>query len=568
MSRRALALSMILSGLISLIFLISASLDGYNRGIRFNEERMEGLRLAFNGAEKSGGGEGLYPRLDELGNRYALYSRDMDLIHTNLHQDTIDAMEGVLDGAGLSPGVHQMEIPYSEGEVAYLEGTRLNGGNYLVVYWEPETIWDYVGDYLPIFLMATVFGGLFIFGVHTHWSQRQKAQTLYLLHSIRKYVKNPEITLDMNAKFKEFEEPLRYETSIIKKDIDRLNSQLSALSDMIVNMEEGVILVGKDRKIININASAVKLVNASIHIHYQYKDLLYLCRDPKFIRSFTEAFQSAKASVKKVDLDDKILRIYFNPVFTEDNEFFGMMMLLIDDTQATMLERQRQEFTSNVTHELKTPLTSIRGYAELMSAQAMDSETQQRFAGIILEESGKLFDLIDAVISMSRVDEKNRIEEYILVDIRSMTEEIFSGNQQEIAKKQLSVNIDAPIPAKLYTHPTLIREVLSNLVDNAIAYNRQGGRIHVKIEDQKDSFTISIADTGIGISYDDQRRVFERFYMVDPARTINKQSTGLGLAIVKHNVESLRGTISLESQIREGSTFVLTFPKNGISFSQ
>lgn len=150
------------------------------------------------------------------------------------------------------------------------------------------------------------------------------------------------------------------------------------------------------------------------------------------------------------------------------------------------------------------------------------------------------------------------------MDIEGLLAEIIAHFAPEIKHKELHVDLKPGKDNRLYTHPVLMKELLTNLVDNAIAYNVEGGSVTITINDgDENDFILTIEDTGIGISYDDQRRIFERFYMVDKSRSYNEKSTGLGLAIVKHNVENLKGTIDLKSQLNHGSVFTLRFPKSG-----
>ncbi|MFR9297001.1 MAG: sensor histidine kinase, partial [Aedoeadaptatus pacaensis] len=190
---------------------------------------------------------------------------------------------------------------------------------------------------------------------------------------------------------------------------------------------------------------------------------------------------------------------------------------------------------------------------------------REKFLDIIIGESQKLFELINAVIAMSRLEEKNRPEEYRVVDMEALVKDVIKNYEPDAKSKGIHLGFQPDRDNRLYTHPDLMRELIANLVDNAIVYNVDGGNVRIVLDGKADDkFVVTIQDTGIGISYDDQRRIFERFYMVDKSRSYNEKSTGLGLAIVKHNVDSLKGTIDVKSQLHHGSTFRLVFPKKGI----
>ena len=450
-------------------------------------------------------------------------------------------------------------------ETQYIQTTVFEDGGMLVSLMTHDSMMASTFHYLSYTIIATVAGGMALYLFILYRMEREEEEGIFLIQNYRRYVQDPEYKLELSPLHKTYEEALKKEAFRERRRLESLTSQLTGLNDMVENMTEGVILVGEDRKIFSINEAAVKLLNASLYINFQGKDLLYLCRERNFYDAFSRAFDNQKDDVQKIAMDGVVIKFFFDPIFNDAGNFYGMLILMIDETQQSLAERSRREFTSNVTHELKTPLTSISGYAELLRSGMVAEEDRDKFLDIIIDESKKLFELINAIISMSRLEEKNRPEEYRVVDMEMLVKDVLKSYEPDAAAKDIHLGFQPDRDNRLYTHPDLMRELIGNLVDNAIAYNVKGGNVRIVLDGKDEStFVVTIQDTGIGISYDDQRRIFERFYMADKSRSYNEKSTGLGLAIVKHNVDSLKGTIDVKSQLRHGSTFRLSFPKKGI----
>lgn len=573
MKERIRWFSIVIAFFIVFIFQISVSLESNNRGIRFREEGVEFLADSLEAVHSSDERIGILKRREkhdrDILNIYVSPSEEI-LYSSSFRSKAEKALQYVKENPQLlepkdAKGLYKSGFLNNE----YVEARNYDDGSMFIGVFRAESMVSTALHHFSYTVLAGLVGAFLLYVVLNHFVEQHQEETRYFLQNSKKYVQDPDYKMELKALVKEYEPTLAKEAGELREHLDQLNSRLTGLNDMVDNMMEGVILVGKDRKIISINESAIKLLNASIHINYKGKDLLYLCRAMEFYRAFTHAFDRAKDEIRKIDLDGTIIKFFFDPVFNEKGEFYGMMLLMIDETQQTLAERSRREFTSNVTHELKTPLTSIRGYAELLRTGAVAEADVNRFLDIILDESQKLFELIDAVISMSRLEEKNRIEEYRVTNLELLVREVLRSYQPDFEEKELRVQLRADMDSKLYTHPELMKELITNLVDNATSYNVQGGEINIDLDgSDPEMFKIVIQDTGVGISYDHQKRIFERFYMVDKSRSYNKKSTGLGLAIVKHNVESLKGTIELNSQIHHGTVFVLKFPRNGLSSTQ
>lgn len=276
------------------------------------------------------------------------------------------------------------------------------------------------------------------------------------------------------------------------------------------------------------------------------------------LKAFSKALSKVLKGLTEEDNNwddlDPVLMTYMDDIWLERGE--------IERTLNTYREnvRVRQEFTANVTHELKTPLTSINGYAEMIAQGFVSPEDTKHFAGIILEEGNRLLELIDETLKLSRFDsgyEKVAFEE---IDLYEVALNRIQHYKIPAAESRVSLFIDGE-PAVMYANKRMMIDVISNLVGNAIKYNRRNGAVHLEVYPEDEDIVLICEDTGIGISENDQERVFERFFVVDRNRRKSK-GTGLGLALVKHMVRHHGGTIKLESILGKGSCFTIRLPKH------
>lgn len=568
MNKQIRRFSFLMAFVIAFIFQIAVSLDYHNRGIRFNEKKLEALTAELKEAED---GDSRLRRLHLLDEDYddamVLIDGEGKVLYSNSLSKDTEAMVNYARKSSQRERDSSGWNIYQKGflENRYVQTTVFDDESILVAVMSHDSMMAATFHYLPYTVIATLCGGTALYLLILYRREKEEEEGLFLIQNYRRYLKDPEFKLELSPVHAPYEEAMKKEALREKHRLDSLSSRLTGLIDMVENMTEGVILLGEDRKILSINEAAVKLLNASLYINFQGKDLLYLCRERHFYEAFSRAFDNQKDDVQKIAMDGVVIKFFFDPIFNDAGKFYGMLILMIDETQQSLAERSRREFTSNVTHELKTPLTSISGYAELLRSGMVAEGDRDKFLDIIIGESQKLFELINAVIAMSRLEEKNRPEEYRVVDMEVLVKDVIKSCEPDARSRGIHLGFQPDRDNRLYTHPDLMRELIANLVDNAIVYNVEGGNVRIVLDGKADDkFVVTIQDTGIGISYDDQRRIFERFYMVDKSRSYNEKSTGLGLAIVKHNVDSLKGTIDVKSQLHHGSTFRLVFPKKGI----
>lgn len=560
MNKTVRLLSVLIAFIIALVFQLAASVESNRREWALKEEACDTFQNVLRQEEETR----RVAILKNSGGRESLLYIDKEgrVLFSNVSSEKEEALRKKTSKSSQKEGWQLISETSLEKE--YGQKTNFSDGGHLFMGMKQETMLATNLHFLPYTLLLTMIAATSLFHLWRYATYRDRSQIKQLFRQFRHYVMDHHYQMDLPPQLLDYEAILIDESARLRYRLSSLESQLQGLNDMVGNMTEGVILVGEDKKIITINDSAVKLLNGSIHSQFINKDFDKLCGEGDFHDAFHQIFEKRKGEIRKFEMEGFIIKCFFDPVFNSSGGLYGMLLLLIDETQQSLAERSRREFTSNVTHELKTPLTSISGYAELLRSGMVKEEDRDRFLDIIIKESENLFHLIDTVISFSRLEEKNRAEEYRTVDMERLVAEILAHFAPDIKSKELRVDFDPGKDNRLFTHPVLMRELLSNLVDNAIAYNVEGGAISITIDDKhEDDFILTIEDTGIGISYDDQKRIFERFYMADKSRSYNEKSTGLGLAIVKHNVESLKGTIDLKSQLNHGSVFTLRFPKSG-----
>jgi len=244
----------------------------------------------------------------------------------------------------------------------------------------------------------------------------------------------------------------------------------------------------------------------------------------------------------------------------QNGEITGSIIIFLDITQQVESQKMRRQFTANVTHELKTPLTSILGYSQLISSGIAKPEDVNSFAGIIEKNAQQLLTLIEDIMQISALEE-NGAGDMTEINLRAVADEIVRDLQPVIDEKQLQLNYTAA-DVTITANYKQMGDLFRNLISNAIKYNKPGGSVDVQLGYSADgrNAVFTVADTGIGIAPHHQEKIFQRFYVVDKSRNKNISSTGLGLSIVKHIVTAMGGTVELQSEIGKGSQFTVILP--------
>lgn len=320
------------------------------------------------------------------------------------------------------------------------------------------------------------------------------------------------------------------------------------------NMSEGFLVIDNNFKLLSHNAAALKLLNAEEIC----ENVLELNRTGDFREAVSGAL-GGKRHENTLQLDDRTYNLIANPVF-ERERVIGAVIVIIDVTETAKREMMRREFTANISHELKTPLTSISGFAELMKSGGMDEAIVIDFSSSIYKEAQRLISLVSDIIKISELDGDVSHFEWEKSDLYELAENVISTLKNSAEKKNVSINLIGG-HAGVFGVRQILEEMIYNLCDNAIKYNKDGGTVDIIINTTDMTASISVRDTGIGIPQQQQDRVFERFYRVDKGRSKAEGGTGLGLSIVKHGAACHNAEISLESTVGCGTTVTITFKR-------
>lgn len=323
------------------------------------------------------------------------------------------------------------------------------------------------------------------------------------------------------------------------------------------NMQEGLLVIDSYTMILSGNSSAWKIFQ--VNEPGTGRSVYSLDRNEDF-RKVIETVLEGKHGSTLLHLDNEFVQLIANPV-NRDGKTVGAVLLLMNETEKVQRENLRREFSANVSHELKTPLTSISGFAEIIQDGFVKEEDVKKFAGRIYKEAQRLIQLVEDTIRISQLDEGENPYEWENIDLYSVAKDV-CGNLNEAAKKK---NVHLYIEGERLICRTvrpILEEILYNLCDNGIKYNKDNGIVSILIRDLGNEVQLSVEDNGIGIPREDRKRVFERFYRVDKSHSKEIGGTGLGLSIVKHGVTFLGGTLNLVSEVDKGTEITVTLPKH------
>lgn len=407
----------------------------------------------------------------------------------------------------------------------------------------------FVAEKLPIYLL--IFGVLFIF---TRFISQKLA--IAIIEPLLEYEKKH--VIENVSRFPELNSFLQsVDSKMVAKDneVNDVKREIDTINTIINNMKEGLLILDSKRRILMINSEAVKLLETDKNS--LGKSVLYITRSEELVRSLEQCY-FGEYSEGKIEIQDKYIKFYANPVYYE-NIITGAVLLFIDETQRINAEKIREEFSANVSHELKTPLTSIYGFAELLSQNMVtDEKDRAEIIDRIYDEAKRLLTLIDEIIKISKLESVTQITEEE-VDFKTLATSIYKHFAPIAKEKNIELKIDAD--GKFISNTTMIWELIANLLENAIKYNVENGRVEVEMK-VGNEVEINISDTGIGIADEDLDRIFERFYRAEKSRNKKSGGTGLGLSIVKHIVKNLKGKIDIKSEVGKGTNIHIILPKN------
>ena len=385
-----------------------------------------------------------------------------------------------------------------------------------------------------------------------------------LAHKMSKRIIEPlnKLDLDNPTENEAYEEIAPLLSRIHKQNmkIERKAAELNRRKDefdlITKNMREGLVLLDKNRNILTINSAATAIFATDESC--VGKEFLIINRRHEIISAIEKALTDGHSEIR-TRLGEKEYQFDISRIET-DGETVGAVVLAFDITEQADAERLRREFTANVSHELKTPLQTITGSAELMENGLVKQEDMPRFVGHIREEATRLVTLVDDIIRLSQLDEQSELQKEN-VSLYDIANEACGVLRDSADNKDITLSVSGDI-GNVYGVKHLLFEVIYNLCDNSIKYTPDGGKVEVNISETEKEVALTVSDNGIGIAPQHHARIFERFYRVDKSHSKKSGGTGLGLSIVKHSVQYHGGKIAIQSEENKGTTVTVVLPKS------
>ncbi|MDD6174563.1 MAG: ATP-binding protein [Firmicutes bacterium] len=436
-------------------------------------------------------------------------------------------------------------------ETMYYYALRLSDGRILRVARAAHSFRWVVQSAVPLLLIVCIFMFVLCMVLSSVLTKRILAPVNAMQSHL--YDADPD---DIYEELSPFLAAIRRQQSSLQAQKERLEREKDRITLISENMSEGLILLDTDRNILLINRSAAALLNAKPG-DYTGRNLLTLTRSLELLQAVEDTAENRSGSIV-LNPGGRYVQVFVSPAMHKEH-VIGSICFVLDITEKTLAEKSRQDFTANISHELKTPMTSISGYAELIENGLAKEEDIPLFAARIRKEAGRLIALINDIIELSQLDEGVSKKEFEPVALQETVQKILAA--LEIPAKKAGVTLSfSGEEATVFANRSMMDELVMNLCDNAVRYNKPGGSVTVSTAPVNGDVVLTVRDTGIGIPEASQSRVFERFYRVDKSRSKASGGTGLGLAIVKHIVELHSGKITLRSTPGEGTEITVTLP--------
>ena len=385
---------------------------------------------------------------------------------------------------------------------------------------------------------------------------------------ISKKVSNKEFHLRLDNSVKgelgELSRNFNFMMETMENTIEEVEYKHLQLTSVLKSISHGILVIDIDGNIILINDEARKMIKSKCIGKEEGKNIKQVIHVEKILNGIEKYIGSKENNCEKLKLEDEtVYKLKIDPVYLQNskNAIIGSIINIENITEIVKLENMRRDFVANVSHELKTPLTSINGFVEtLIINEDLPSDKRNRFLAIIQKESDRLKRLIEDILLLSSIESKNNLvtENVLLYNI---FKEVYEMISYIASSKHIKIyyNFEDENVA-IQAYGDYIKQLFLNLIDNAIKYTPEGGTVIINQFTRNNEITIEVIDNGVGIPKEDQSKIFQRFYRVDKARSRSVGGTGLGLAITKHIVNSLQGNIGVESKLGEGSKFIVTIP--------
>ena len=470
-----------------------------------------------------------------------LYDTQANVGEMDNHSDREEIAEALECGIGSS-----VRNSYTLTEKTFYEAVLLENGDVLRVSVSQLTVGALIIDMLPA-IIAIILVAAAVAGV--------------LSHAMAKKITEPLMQLDLEhpserIAYEELEPiltKLHRQHKQIRSQIEAIRRRSNEFEQIISSMNEGLVLLDEHGMVLSMNAAAKKIFAVKKDVNGS--DFLLVDRTSKMSKAIWNAMDGNHSEYTE-NRNGSEYQFTVNSI-ESDGKILGAVILVFDITDRAFAQRNRQEFTANVSHELKTPLQSIIGSAELLENGLVKPEDTTRFIGNIRKEAARLVSLINDIIRLSQLDENNEPATET-VELTEVAKEVVDVLAVSAAKKDVELSISGEHQTILGVR-RYIYEIIYNLCDNAIRYNVDGGKAEIEISNENGHAVVTVKDTGIGIAPEHHNRIFERFYRVDKSHSKNTGGTGLGLSIVKHAVQFHSGKITLDSEAGKGTTIKIVF---------
>lgn len=446
---------------------------------------------------------------------------------------------------GYAEAVHLSE---TLGSQTFYRAVRLDDGTVLRVSATTNSVFKTVLSFIPYIGLITLLVILLTMNIANMLTKK----IIYPLNNLD--LENP-LSNDVYDELAPMLTRMAKQNEQIESQIKRLKEKQEEFNAITENIREGIILLNNKGMVLFINKSAAGIFHVSSQ-DVAGKHILTLERSI-LLQKALETAMAGHMFEDRFTIAEASYNLLASPV-KDDGNVKGVILFILDVTEKQSAEKMRREFTANVSHELKTPLTSISGYAELMKSGMVRPEDMAEFAGRIYDEARHLINLIDDVIRISRLDEKNVKMPFEEIDLLELAKETAGRLSSLAEQKSIRLTVSGE-SGYISGVRQILEEMIYNLCDNAIKYNYENGKVDITVKKASDNVILTVADNGFGIPREHHSRVFERFYRIDKSHSRETGGTGLGLSIVKHSAEYHNAKIKLYSKPGEGTTITVTF---------
>ena len=513
---------------------------------------------------------------DAVSERITFISLTGEVVYdSRADQDTLEnhllrpEVQQVIEGEPI--GTYSREST-STGEYLYYVSVEISGSDgeplgYLRLSKNVEEMAALTDEVIQILLLFMSVSILVALLFTYYWTKRIIAP-LENMKQVTEHLSTKTYSSRYTARSYEEIDELGHSINTLAENLDRQMQEIeqndAQLKELINHLVIGVLVIDKNRKISMVNPVMNQILDEDLYakIDQDYDSSLH---SADLVELIERSFDKQQLQNKELTLyypEDKIVDVNVVPIKDAASEPLNYIVLLYDITEIRRLEKVRTDFVANVSHELRTPITAIKGFTETLLDGAMNEEdVLLEFLQIINTESQRLDSMVQDILQLSKLEQRKVIGTVESVRVRNIVSEVERIVHQKIDLKSIHFDIIEKESVTVEIDRDQLKQILLNLISNAMSYTPEQGNVHVSIKDDGDHVLIAVADTGMGIAEEEQPRIFERFYRVDKARSRNAGGTGLGLSIVKWLVENNHGQLSLESELGQGSIFFVRLPK-------